>query len=156
MKTKYLTGVFLFIFWALAVALITASLLSAEKKNNLGGQNSILNNSGIIGPVNLTMAEVAKHNSASDCWSIISGQVYNLTSLIYSHSGGSQTILSVCGRDGTTAFLTKDRTPGVSHSGGAESILQAYYLGDLGATINLSASQQQILNTPPPRSKEDD
>jgi len=158
MKTKHLIGVFLFIFWALTVALITAGLLSVEKKNNSGGQNSIINNSGVTGSVALTAEEVAKHNSAADCWSIISNKVYNLTSLASSHSGGSQTILRDCGKDGTTDFLTKDQNPARAHSGSAQSILQSYYLGDLGATVDAGARQQQILNTPPVRSgeREDD
>lgn len=51
-----------------------------------------------------TTTQVAAHNSASDCWSIINGSVYNLTSWINRHPGGSQGILSICGKDGTSAF----------------------------------------------------
>lgn len=54
-----------------------------------------------------TKAEVATHNSASSCWSIVGGVVYDLTSWIKKHPGGSQAILSICGKDGIAAFTGK-------------------------------------------------
>lgn len=51
-----------------------------------------------------TMAEVAKHNNESSCWSVIDGNVYDLTSWISKHPGGERNILKICGIDGTSAF----------------------------------------------------
>lgn len=51
-----------------------------------------------------TVAEVAKHNSPSDCWAIVKGSVYDLTSWIDQHPGGPQVIERMCGGDGTAAF----------------------------------------------------
>lgn len=51
-----------------------------------------------------TKADVAKHNTASDCWVIINKNVYDLTSFANSHSGGEAAIIAVCGKDGTTSF----------------------------------------------------
>jgi uncharacterized membrane protein/predicted heme/steroid binding protein len=51
-----------------------------------------------------TMDEVAKHNSATDCWAAINGSVYDLTTWINQHPGGSDHILPLCGTDGTSAF----------------------------------------------------
>jgi cytochrome b involved in lipid metabolism len=51
-----------------------------------------------------TAAEVAKHNSGSDCWSVVSGQVYDLTSYVTSHPGGATVIKAICGKDGSAAF----------------------------------------------------
>jgi len=51
-----------------------------------------------------TLAHVAPHNSATSCWSIINGGVYDLTSWIAKHPGGKQAILSLCGKDGSAAF----------------------------------------------------
>ncbi|MDA3036462.1 MAG: cytochrome b5-like heme/steroid binding domain-containing protein, partial [Actinomycetota bacterium] len=53
----------------------------------------------------LTSDEVKKHNSASDCWSIIDGVVYDLTNWVGSHPGGSSRITAICGKDGTSNFL---------------------------------------------------
>lgn len=50
------------------------------------------------------MAEVATHNSASSCWSAVNGSVYDLTSWISEHPGGSRAILGICGKDGSAAF----------------------------------------------------
>jgi cytochrome b involved in lipid metabolism len=44
------------------------------------------------------------HNNEGDCWTIINGGVYNLTSWIHEHPGGAQAILGLCGKDGSTAF----------------------------------------------------
>ena len=51
-----------------------------------------------------TMANVAKHNSASSCWTTINGGVYDVTAWINQHPGGRQAILSLCGTDGSAAF----------------------------------------------------
>jgi cytochrome b involved in lipid metabolism len=51
-----------------------------------------------------TMAEVAKHNSQTDCWSVVEGKVYNLTTWISRHPGGQGVVLGMCGVDATAAF----------------------------------------------------
>lgn len=52
-----------------------------------------------------TLAQVATHSTPTDCWSVVSGGVYNLTSWIAQHPGGQFPIISMCGKDGTTMFL---------------------------------------------------
>ena len=51
-----------------------------------------------------TLADVAIHNSGASCWSAINGGAYDLTSWINQHPGGPQAILSICGKDGSSAF----------------------------------------------------
>ncbi|MEN9970823.1 MAG: hypothetical protein RL146_124 [Actinomycetota bacterium] len=51
-----------------------------------------------------TSAQIAKHKTGSDCWSIINKKVYNLTPYVSSHPGGSAVISAICGKDGTAAF----------------------------------------------------
>jgi cytochrome b involved in lipid metabolism len=51
-----------------------------------------------------TMTQVAAHKSSASCYTVISGEVYDLTSWISQHPGGSSAILSICGVDGTAAF----------------------------------------------------
>ena len=87
--------------------------------------------------VTLTASEVTKHDSATDCWSIVSGNVYNLTSLISSHSGGAEAILRNCGKDGTQDFLTKDRQPPREHSPQAQAMMAQMLVGPLGATVSV-------------------
>jgi cytochrome b involved in lipid metabolism len=55
----------------------------------------------------VTMAEVAQHNSAADCWSAVNGNAYDLTSWIAEHPGGEEVIIELCGSDGTSAFAAQ-------------------------------------------------
>ncbi|OGZ04854.1 MAG: hypothetical protein A2845_05170 [Candidatus Lloydbacteria bacterium RIFCSPHIGHO2_01_FULL_49_22] len=50
-----------------------------------------------------TLAQVATHNTAASCYSVVSGTVYDLTSYVAAHPGGS-IILAICGKDGTSSF----------------------------------------------------
>lgn len=73
-----------------------------------------------------TMAKVKTHASAASCWSVINGNVYDLTAWINQHPGGSGAILSLCGTDGTAGFTGMhqgQRKP--------ESRLSGYLLGPL-------------------------
>lgn len=74
----------------------------------------------------LTLATVSANNSASSCWVVIDGLVYDLTSWISKHPGGSGAILGLCGGDGTDQFSGK-------HGGQAApaSNLSEYLLGEI-------------------------
>ncbi|KAL1977937.1 hypothetical protein VTN31DRAFT_796 [Thermomyces dupontii] len=52
----------------------------------------------------LTVQEIAKHNTSSDCWLVINGQVWDLTDFLEQHPGGSAIILKYAGRDATKAY----------------------------------------------------
>ena len=52
----------------------------------------------------LTALEVAKHNTQSSCWTIVSSYVYDLTTYVSQHPGGSQQILNMCGIDASSSF----------------------------------------------------
>jgi hypothetical protein len=77
----------------------------------------------------ITVAQVATHKTASDCWSIINKKVYNLTSYVSSHPGGTAVISAICGKDGTSAFSGQ-------HGGEATptSVLSGLLLGTLAAS----------------------
>jgi len=85
--------------------------------------------------ITLSMTELAKHSSSSDCWLLISGSVYDVTSFIQRHPGGAQRIISNCGRDATTAFQTQDGQG--SHSSAAMEQLAGLRLGSLNAVVSL-------------------
>ena len=73
-----------------------------------------------------TMAMVKTHASEASCWTVISGNVYDLTKWISQHPGGSGAIKSLCGTDGTAGFLGQ-------HEGKSKpaSRLIGYLLGPL-------------------------
>jgi cytochrome b involved in lipid metabolism len=70
--------------------------------------------------------EVKTHNSKQSCWSAIRGKVYDLTSWISNHPGGEKAILSICGKDGTEAFVNQ-------HGGKdkPEKALSQFEIGDI-------------------------
>jgi len=95
--------------------------------------------------LSLTLSEVSKHNTVSDCWMIVSGKVYSVASYATAHPGGARAITSFCGKDGTVAFDTKGGNG--SHSQNAVNILSNYYVGDLGAqtsTASIQTTEQKI------------
>jgi cytochrome b involved in lipid metabolism len=89
--------------------------------------------------INLSAAEVAKHNNLSNCWLLISGKVYDVTSYMNNHPGGVGTITPYCGADGTTAFDTRGGSG--SHSSYAYGLLANYYVGDLGQAVSQTQTQ---------------
>ena len=54
--------------------------------------------------VGYTMDQVKANNSSASCWSVIDGNVYDLTRWINSHPGGAGAIKGLCGIDGTQEF----------------------------------------------------
>ena len=60
-------------------------------------------------PAGYTMEKVKANSSATSCWSVIRGNVYDLTNWIASHPGGKGNILSLCGKNGTAEFASKHR-----------------------------------------------
>ena len=68
----------------------------------------------------ITKAEVALHNKKSDCYTIIDGKVFDITSFFWKHPGWDGTIIWLCWVDWSSAFnrqhwssekaiMTKDR-----------------------------------------------
>lgn len=49
-----------------------------------------------------TLAVVAKHNTETDCWLIVNGNVYDVTSFVPKHP--NQKIIQGCGKDATSLF----------------------------------------------------
>lgn len=74
----------------------------------------------------LTLDQVQAHATPADCWSIVEGNVYDLTAWISEHPGGSGVIEGMCGRDATTDFLDM-------HDGQArpQNELEAFFIGPL-------------------------
>ena len=77
-----------------------------------------------VNPVNPTIvdlfSQVSQHNNSGDCWMIISGHIYNITSYFGSHPGGDGELAKYCGQDATSGF--------VKHSAVAVSMLQQFLI----------------------------
>lgn len=87
--------------------------------------------SGSVESTKFTMDEISKHNSAEDCWLLIDGKVYDVTSFIASgNHGGGDAILAGCGIDSTELYNTRPMGSGTPHSEKARSFLPNFYIGD--------------------------
>lgn len=73
-----------------------------------------------------TASDVAAHNSETDCYTIVSDSVYDLTDWINKHPGGARAILGLCGNDGTDAFIKQHGS-----SEKAKQVLASYLVGSL-------------------------
>lgn len=51
-----------------------------------------------------TLADVATHDNTTSCWTVVNGEVYDVTSWINEHPGGKQAIIGMCGIDGSETF----------------------------------------------------
>lgn len=80
----------------------------------------------------LTVAEIAKHNNAQDCWIIINDKVLKVTKFLDLHPGGSEAILPYCGKDATAAFYFVD------HSNKAVAMFEDYLIGIFGQEVDRS------------------
>ena len=101
------------------------------------------------GTINLSNSEIKTHNLKSDCWSIVNGNVYNLTSYVKSHPGGASVIANICGKDGSKAFVNQHNTQGKPNN-----VLSSFLLGPVGASITAEAGQKVI--EPPVAGKGDE
>jgi cytochrome b involved in lipid metabolism len=73
-----------------------------------------------------TLAKVKENNSASNCWTIINSNVYDLTKWAAMHPGGPAVIRGLCGIDGTAAFTARHR-----NQSDPEATLDSYLVGTL-------------------------
>lgn len=71
-----------------------------------------------------SMIEVATHATAEDCWMVVAGGVYDITSEIAKndHPGGRNSMVSGCGKDMTEVFVQ-------FHTAGTRASLDDFQIG---------------------------
>jgi cytochrome b involved in lipid metabolism len=111
--------------WNKATAVVT----TPSSKPSISASPSASSNGG---QTQLTLEEIKKHDSGTSCWTIISGNVFDLTNWIPKHPGGPAVIRAICGKDGTSAFEGQH-----AGQGRPASQLSNYLLGKLGASVKL-------------------
>lgn len=110
-------GVGSLVYWQTNMADTAAPQQTATTNTNQQGGNTAANEG-------IPADEVAQHKDSTSCWSMINGNVYDLTSWIPKHPGGPQAILQLCGTDGSAKFNGM-------HGGSAmqEQILAGFKIG---------------------------
>ena len=92
----------------------------------------------------ITVEEVAKHNTENDCWIIIDGGVYDMTKFLFEHPGGRRVLMKKAGQDATKEF----------HSLHAPEVLVKYnpllQIGTIGSSSksNNNGNSQNVYGTP--------
>lgn len=90
----------------------------------------------------VSMQEAAQHNTRDDCWVVIDGKVYDVTSYLDEHPGGDDVILTATGKDATEEFED------AGHSKDARDLMETFCVAELdpsAATIpepEVSSSKQ--------------
>jgi cytochrome b involved in lipid metabolism len=82
----------------------TQTTPSTNNNSSNNSANSDTSTSTTTQPTGITAAQLATHNTSGNCWVLINGNVYNVSS--YSTSGQHPTSSShfVCGKDNSSAF----------------------------------------------------
>ncbi|KAK9707161.1 hypothetical protein RND81_07G176600 [Saponaria officinalis] len=72
-----------------------------------------------------SMQETAEHNSKDDCWVVIDGKVYDVTSYMDEHPGGDDVFLNAKGKDAQEEFEE------AGHSQDARDLMETFCVGEL-------------------------
>jgi cytochrome b involved in lipid metabolism len=51
------------------------------------------------------MDEVRRHDTPDDCWTVVDGNVYDVTTFVARHPAGAGAIEDMCGKDASDDFL---------------------------------------------------
>lgn len=105
-------------FWSVIATLVIVARLSSQPEET-----------ATVSASPLTLEDLAAHASPDDCWIVVRGQVYDVTSYIPAHPTRPSVITEWCGKDATEAFETK--VYGRPHSPAAWDMLEQYRVGTL-------------------------
>lgn len=89
----------------------------------------ITTNNKVVDLKPYTLTDVSSHSNSESCWTIINGNVYDVTKFIPRHEGGDR-ILNACGKDATDLFTGKSPM-GRLHSATAIKLLSRMQIGTL-------------------------
>ncbi|KFK37426.1 cytochrome b5 [Arabis alpina] len=82
----------------------------------------------------ISFHDVAKHKCKNDCWILIHGKVYDVSTFMDEHPGGDNVLLAVTGKDASIDF------DDVSHSKDAKETMKKYCIGDVDqSTVPVTA-----------------
>lgn len=95
-------------------------------------------------------SEVAKHNTAEDCWVIIEGLVYDFSAFAADHPGGAHLVREQAGKDGTTPFIDAHSTDIIKLTLGGAAGLKTTLMGAIdAATVPAAAKSGATVHEAP-------
>ncbi|XP_028088503.1 cytochrome b5 [Camellia sinensis] len=72
-----------------------------------------------------TMREASQHNTKDDCWVVIDGKVYDVSTYLDEHPGGDDVMVAATGKDATDEFED------AGHSKSARELMETFCIGEL-------------------------
>ncbi|XP_073130989.1 cytochrome b5 [Henckelia pumila] len=97
-----------------------------------------------------TMEEASEHDTREDCWVVIDGKVYDVTTYLEEHPGGDDILLEVTGKDATDEFED------AGHSKTARELMGQFFIGELDPTVpaipkmEIASKKQKLEDLPIP------
>lgn len=104
-------------FWTSIATLVTLQVLATDEGKNPGSA------------VLIGLDDLASHNTEKDCWIVVEGKVYDITSYVPRHPVPPAVLLAWCGKEATEGMRTKGY--GRDHSPSAWGMLDTYFIGEL-------------------------
>ncbi|KAI5678874.1 hypothetical protein M9H77_09824 [Catharanthus roseus] len=86
-----------------------------------------------------TMQEAAQHNTKEDCWIVIEGKVYDVSSYLDEHPGGDDVLFTAAGKDATEEFED------AGHSKSARELMEKFCVGELDTSTTPAIPELEIV-----------
>nr|GMD18349.1 cytochrome B5 [Ipomoea batatas] len=88
------------------------------------------------------MAEASEHNTKEDCWVVIDGKVYDVSSYMDEHPGGDDVMLDVTGKDATDDFED------AGHSKSARELVEKFFIGEIDQSAPANPKVETVSKQP--------
>lgn len=155
MKLKIAVAFSLLFFFIITTSVLVGYIVVGEINKSTVPVYDKVKEATIIKDETVTdSSEVSKHNNIDDCWLIISGNIYNVTTYLNLHPGGISEIQPYCGKEATQAF--QSRGGDGMHTSFAISLLDNYIIGPLGTTLTNTTTTNISIQVPGSEKTEED
>lgn len=137
--------------WMERVKKAGGNLLNGHWGERIGNEDEDLQDSAAVPEVSMTkeglkneisIDELRKHDSETDPWFVVNGEVYSGLSFMKDHPGGAQSIISAAGVDSSDEFM------GI-HSETAKAMMPSYHVGTLSSSALTTITNGPPSNTSP-------
>ena len=115
-------------FWSSVGTIVAVGALSPTPVAAIGSEPQLTRE--------VSLDELAQHNTEADCWIAIRGKVYDFSTYIPEHPAPPVVLVQWCGKEATAAYATKGyhlakgaAKGGRPHSAMADAMLARYLIG---------------------------
>ncbi len=139
MKKFTLTFIILFFTIVLVVGIL-ALLFPPTGSNSKSAGGTVTNTGATATAKTFTLDTISQHSTVGDCYLVVKGAVYDVSSYVSMHPGGKNSITTRCGKEVTSIFLS-------IHSNFAWDLLGKYYIGEVSSSADQGAGDAVVQAT---------